>query len=53
MFHSKLEPICKELNMISVSVMRLAIGLLLIVGMVLMSAASNAASPLVGSMKRI
>ena len=39
--------------MISVSVMRLAIGLLLIVGMVLMSAASNAASPLVGSMKRI
>ena len=39
--------------MISVSVMRLAIGLLLIVGMVSMSAASNAASPLVGSMKRI
>ena len=39
--------------MISVSVMRLAIGLLLIVGMVAMSAASNAASPLVGSMKRI
>ena len=48
-----MEPICKELNMISVSVMRLAIGLLLIVGMVSMSAASNAASPLVGSMKRI
>ena len=39
--------------MISLSVMRLTIGLFFIVGMVAMSASSNAASPLVGSMKKI
>jgi glutathione peroxidase len=39
--------------MISLSVMRLTVGLLLVIGMVAMSASGNAASPLVGSMKRI
>ena len=39
--------------MISLSVMRLTVGLFLIVGMVAMSASGNAASPLVGSMKKI
>ena len=39
--------------MISFSVMRLTVGVLLVIGMVAMSASGNAASPLVGSMKKI
>ena len=33
--------------------MRLTVGVLLVIGMVAMSASGNAASPLVGSMKKI
>ena len=39
--------------MVSLYVMRLTVGMLLVIGMVVMSASSNAASPLVGSMKKI
>ena len=39
--------------MVSLYVMRLTVGALLVIGMVVMSASSNAASPLVGSMKKI
>ena len=39
--------------MVSLYVMRLTVGALLVIGMVAMSASSNAASPLVGSMKKI
>ena len=39
--------------MISLSLIRCALGLLVVVGMVAMSAMGNAASPLVGSMKKI
>ena len=39
--------------MISVSLIRFALGLLLVIGMVAMSSMGNAASPLIGSMKKI
>ena len=39
--------------MISLALIRFTLGLLMVVGMVAMSSKGNAASPLVGSMKKI
>ena len=51
--HVRKQYFCKEGYMISLSLIRITVGLLVVVGMVVMSPTGDAASPLTGSMKRI